>query len=241
MTKPKGYTLYSDTDIVVIATMESANRKTGNMVQLWILSATESPVDAIKNGNDVKVCGNCKYRAPEGSVNPMADKGCYVNVARAPNSIWKALQRGSYPFLATCDYGRVFGGLMMRFGAYGDPGFVPPHIIRALIGVLKRWTGYSHQWRTSDWLRPYVMASCDTPADYADARAAGWRTFRVAPGIGALPGEILCPASDEAGKRTTCARCGLCNGARPSDGRKSIYIPIHGLNAKRLIQIGAKQ
>jgi len=49
---PNGYLLHSDSDIVVIATLESENRKTGNMIQIWILCANESPVTAVKTGHD---------------------------------------------------------------------------------------------------------------------------------------------------------------------------------------------
>ena len=42
-------------------------------------------------------------------------------------------------------------------------------------------------------------------------------------------GEISCPASDEAGKRTTCERCGLCAGA--SRAAKDITIIAHGTGA----------
>jgi hypothetical protein len=45
-----------------------------------------------------------------------------------------------------------------------------------------------------------------------------------------LEGEILCPASEEAGKKLTCETCGACNGT--ATGRKSsIYIPLHGSSA----------
>jgi hypothetical protein len=67
-----------------------------------------------------------------------------------------------------------------------------------------------------------------------------------------LPGEIACPASDEAGKRTTCEKCKLCNGAdtRNSkgyqlyDNRKSISIIVHGavasVHALRVIRNAAE-
>ena len=71
------------------------------------------------------------------------------------------------------------------------------------------------------------MASVDTESERAAATLLGWRTFRVTAqgeAIDAL--EILCPASEEAGKRTQCERCKLCSGlSRPA---KSIAIPSHG-------------
>jgi len=44
-----------------------------------------------------------------------------------------------------------------------------------------------------------------------------------------LSGEILCPASEEAGKRTTCDKCGLCAGLTRK--AKDIMIPVHGSKA----------
>ncbi len=102
-------------------------------------------------------------------------------------------------------------------------------------------TGYTHQWITAaaQPLRSLVMASVDSPVQRDIAKLLGWRTFRTkhasAP---VLPGEIVCPASEEAGKRTTCARCGLCDGSRTvlnpdrsrarEDNRKDIVINVHG-------------
>jgi hypothetical protein len=38
--------------------------------------------------------------------------------------------------------------------------------------------------------------------------------------------EILCPASEEAGRRTTCVDCKLCSGNTIK--AKNIFIPSHG-------------
>jgi hypothetical protein len=56
-----------------------------------------------------------------------------------------------------------------------------------------------------------LMASVSTPTQAAAAHAAGWRTFRV--DSEAQPGEVVCPASKEAGQKTQCDRCALCSGA----------------------------
>jgi hypothetical protein len=112
-----------------------------------------------------------------------------------------------------------------------------------LTRVSDGWTGYTHQWSNPAYAAyaRFVMACCDSVGDYADAKAAGWRTFRVRSANAPMgPNEISCPASDEAGKRTTCARCKLCSGVKPSDPRKDVSIIVHGIGAKRferLIQI----
>lgn len=43
--KPTGYLLYEADSYVVIATLESENAKTGNMIQIWILSGHEFPTE----------------------------------------------------------------------------------------------------------------------------------------------------------------------------------------------------
>jgi hypothetical protein len=239
-TKPNGYLLHEDSQIVVIATgfaRKSSNPKTGDMIQVWILARDVNPVAAVKTGADAAVCIDCKHRGIAGK-----KRTCYVRVANAPLGVWKAYQRGNYPTLAIADYGRVFAGRKVRLGAYGEPVLIPLHIVAEIARVSDAWTGYSHAWRNPAYApyKAYVMASVDSPAEHAAAKLAGWRTFRVRSENGALlPREIACPASEEAGKRTTCADCRLCSGSNPSDPRKDIAIVVHGSGARQfeLIQI----
>ena len=71
------------------------------------------------------------------------------------------------------------------------------------------------------------MASVESLEDAALAQSMGWRTFRVdAKDSLPIKGEALCPASDEAGNKLTCAECLACAG---SDGRRgNVMIPVHG-------------
>ena len=195
--KPSGYLLHETATHLVIATMESDNPKTGNMVQLWILPREVNPVQALKDGTDDIVCFDCKHRGANGK-----GRTCYVLVHNAPNGVWKAYQRGRYPKLAIEDYKYTFRGRKIRFGAYGDPVLIPMNLVAELARVSDGWTGYTHQWRHEVYApyKAYIMASCDTPAEYDAAKLAGWRTFRVRTAEQPLlPREITCPASDEAG------------------------------------------
>ena len=69
--------------IVSIATLHSNNRKTGDMVQIWILRQDMAPMEAIKSGGDRSICGGCPHRGTG------TKRSCYVNVFRAPAAIWQ--------------------------------------------------------------------------------------------------------------------------------------------------------
>lgn len=234
--RPTGYVIYECATYVVIATMETENPKTGNMVQLWILGRDADPVTAVKTGADDVVCFDCKHRGQDGK-----NRTCYVQVFQAPRAVWHAYQRGRYPFLLATDFEHIFNGRRIRFGAYGEPVLIPIAIMRELARVSDGWTGYTHQWRHAEYqeYRAFVMASVDSVAEYESAKALGWRTFRVRTPHQALSAnEIICPASDEADHKTTCADCRLCSGTRGIDPRKDIAIIIHGAKASKFIQIG---
>jgi len=231
---PKGLVLwegpsrFNGLDVVVIATGldgKSKNPKTGPMVQTWILLRDIPPHEAVKAGEDEGVCGGC----------PLRGDVCYVNTWQAPLEIWKAYHRGVYTQVSYEDGSLLLEGQAVRLGAYGDPGAVPAEVWRHAVKRARRWTGYTHSWRIRPDLRDLCMASCDTEQDRIDAKAMGWRYF----GLGEEPiaGEIVCPASDEGGKLTTCEQCGLCNGARGAgDNRRSIIIAPHGRGANKLEQ-----
>ena len=84
-----------------------------------------------------------------------------------------------------------------------------------------------------------MMVSADTLAGAESAWAAGSRTFRVVGAVSELVRgrEILCPASEEAGKRTTCIDCLLCAGS--SKRAKSIAIVNHGAGKKHHVAAAA--
>ena len=220
--------------IVVIATgmaaRASKNTKTGALVQTWILRADVSPVDAIKSGADVSICGTCPHR---GTIVDGANVGrsCYVTVFQAPLVIWKAYKAGKYPKAQSL--AGLFAGKRVRLGAYGDPAAAPFDMWAEAMQGAEAHTGYTHAWRTGDArFSQYVMASCDTARDYVDAKAQGWRTFRVRKAGESLNArEIVCPASKEAGERTSCAACVACGG-HSAKARVDIAIIAHGAASK---------
>ena len=224
-----GYVLYngkSNIDgksIVAILTLKSANIKTGNMAQLWILKSNVSPVEASKKGLDKSVCGECKLRQSLGGA-------CYVNLGQAPNSIYNAFKKGSYPNLPLEQYGKL-SGLKIRFGAYGDPYAVPVEILSKLKAVCSNNTSYTHQWELSndEVLMNTSMASVDNVEQQKKAVANGWRTFRVARmDEELLRDEILCPNVTSGVK---CIDCNLCSGNNIS--AKNIVVPVHGFRKNK--------
>jgi hypothetical protein len=231
--RPTGYVLYENANIVAIATLETENPKTGNMVQICLLPRDIDPATAVKTGQDDIVCFDC----------PARGEYCYVNVWQAPLSVWRAYQRGNYPVLSSDGYRAVFAGRKIRFGAYGEPILLPLLMVAQLAEVSDGWTGYTHQWRRPEYraYRHYFMASCETAEDYMQAIRAGWRTFRVRTADQPLMAhEIACPASDEMQHRTTCENCRLCDGSTgANDARKDIAIIVHGRGSKNFVSLGA--
>jgi len=221
------------TPVVVLATYDtdpsgssSVNKKTGNMAQTWILHEDVEPHVALRSGLDGAICGSC----PQRSVAAGGSGACYVTVFRAPLSVWKMYKSGqAKPF----DIER-FRGLKVRFGAYGDPAAAPLEVWQSIAEVAQAVTGYTHAWRSCDArFRYYCMASADSLEDYRDARKIGYRAFVVRSANSPKPlGLVPCPASEEAGSRTTCSECLQCGGT--SNGRRAdITILAHGPRANK--------
>lgn len=222
---------------VLVLTRNSDNTKTGNMVQTWILRRNVDPLRAVRTGADRSVCGTCPHRGRDARGRRRAPRTCYVTVHRAPLSVWRAYRRGSYQlWRGTPEQITRLHGRPLRIGTYGEPTALPAAWWRRLVRQLQpaRITGYTHRWREyrNRGFRGLCMASADSVLDAIDATRAGWRYFRVRPcGEPALPREIVCPASEEAGHKTQCFHCGLCNGAGP---RRSVVIMAHGAGKARI-------
>lgn len=236
----RGPSMLDGAPIVVIAVglkSGSTNSKTGEMVQTYILRADTNPIEATQTGQDSSICGDCVHRGTVKVIDGQSrnvGRTCYVNLGQGPLAVYKTFLQGKYP---DWDGQTPVGqGKFIRLGTYGDPAAVPATVWQSLLRGSSGHTGYTHQWNNAALppdhvasLRTLCMASADT-ADEADrAHAMGWRTFRVSLGMERDPmrkGEVLCPASAEAGRKLKCSECLACGGA---DGRRSsIYIPAHG-------------
>ena len=229
----EGASLLDGQPIALIATIKSSNDKTGNMVQTYIIGQDKSPIEMSRTGEDFSICGSCVHR---GTANPDKETGgadgrsCYVMLLMV-QSVWNAYRKGSYKRLVVSpDVGVKFSGLMVRLGAYGDPSAVPSSVWDNVLMHSKGRTGYTHQFGVegADVRPDLCMISADTEAEARVQWGLGNRTFRVGHTVDEMVKghEILCPASEEAGRRTTCNECKLCSGNGIK--AKSIFIPVHG-------------
>ncbi len=229
----RGPSMLDGEPIVVVVTgltgKGSTNGKTGAMLQTWILRDTPetAPHRHVSAGTDGTICGECPFAG---------GKGCYVKVFQGPRAIWACLNTGKGYETVTgwCNLAALASARKVRIGAYGDPMAVPVNVWDALTANAAGWTGYTHQWRRdgSEPYARYCMASTECPYDSALAAVKGFRAFRVSAENDPVPGsEVLCPASEEAGRKTTCIDCGLCQGN--VSGARNIVIPAHGATANR--------
>jgi hypothetical protein len=230
---PNGVVLYEGASmidgapIVCIATginTDSTNGKTGALIQTWIMRGDVSPRVAINTGDDASICGDCALR---GVVIDGKNVGrrCYVRIDNAPRNTWSTWKRGRY--LTAWDEA-TFTDRVVRLGAYGDPAAVPFHVWQRVLARAAFHTGYTHQWARFPEFAAWVMASCDSAADRVHAKFLGFRTFRVrAESEAREQGEVICPASKEAGINTNCFACHACGG-HASKARADIVIADHG-------------
>lgn len=220
----RGPSMLDGAPIVAIATYSKRNKKTGLMLQTYILREDINPLEASKTGADASICGTCPHRGtPTDDPAAKQAKGrtCYVILGQGVLVTWRAYQRGVYQPQNPADLGR---GRMVRVGTYGDPAAVPSEVWDALLSEAAGWTAYSHQ---AGYRPDMAMQSADTYQQAVAFWAQGMRTFRVVQSLAEVTArEVVCPASKEAGRRTTCDACKLCAGLA-TRSPKSVAIVQH--------------
>ncbi len=203
---------------------ESNNQKTGPMIQAYVLRSDKGPMEAVRDGSDAAICGDCQLRG-DGAYG----RKCYVTPFLGPLQVYKRFIAGSFVEPGWSELQALVEGRGLRLCAYGDPAAVPFEVWRMLLATAGTWTAYTHAWRTADpRLKTIAMASVDNAREFYDAGLRGWRTFRVRRHDEPLitGAEFVCPASDEAKFRTTCERCRLCRGQ--ASQARSVAIFPHG-------------
>ena len=217
--------------IIVILTGlndSSKNTKTGGMVQSFIMPYAVKPNEAIKTGADSSVCGNCPLRPLIWKATPKSertsDKPCYVKTFHGPRSTWEANR--DLPVSSPESVAELLGDNGLRLGTWGDPSVVPSRVWEPLKRG-RNHTGYTHQQNAVGAERTDLMASVHSEAERQSAKRKGFRTFRIISNVSEVnPGEILCPASKEAGFKTDCNHCNLCMGDNHAKGLRARDVAI---------------
>ena len=192
------------------------NKKTGAMVQIYYLRTDMPPQDAIRQGLDNSICGDCPLSWAQ------AKKGeprCYVLPFHAPSRVFEQWKAGKYPQLDALKPQQrqavmeILASVPIRLGAYGDPSS-DQDTLKML--VEHRWAGYTHQWREYPHLKQWLMASIDSIDEYQEAKKLGFRTYRHTKEQAMLDNEIQCPHDTHG---VECVSCLLCNGTRYASGK----------------------
>jgi len=231
----QGVSAFDGKPIAAIATgikRKSKNSKTGAMVQLWIISQGLSPYDTSQASSDASNCGDCKHRHSLGG-------GCYVDLLKAPNSVYNCYKRGGYEDINAATLAHL-STLKVRLGAYGDMFAIPYKPLANFLTHIKKRTGYTHAWQNLDkrslkLARKYFVASVDNYEELIKAQDLELSTFRVkAPAASNEPitsmkyriNEIECLNTTH---EIECADCLLCNGRDTAKTRpRNIFIDAHG-------------
>lgn len=214
----------------------SQNAKTGPLVQVYIMRSDVDPITAVHRGDDYSICHTCRHRGevitdPKTGKRKNINRSCYVTLFQGPRVVYRGFQDGRYPLVFPAHAGRVLTERKVRVGAYGDPGAIPSRVWDKVLAHAGEITSYTHLWRLFPELSSFCMASCDTEEERAEAKALGFRTYRVRPaGAPKLHGEGICPASSELGKAVQCTDCMLCGGNR-TRAKADITIEAHGVGA----------
>ena len=216
----------------------SKNAKTGAIVQSFIIRADVDPVKALQTGDDKSVCGDCEHRPV--LARKSGKPPCYVNVGRSVLAVYGAYRPRRYVKADPATIAAALAGKIVRIGTYGDPAAAPVTMWSQITRYALGRRGYTHQWDAAGfdvnaWAL-LVMASADSIDQAAKANLLGMRVFRVSQGIDVQQGEAMCPASAEAGRKSTCAKCTLCAGT--SIKARDIVIADHAAgHARRTIAI----
>ncbi len=219
--------------IVCVATFKTSNRKTGNMVQTWILKSNVNPVVAIKEGLDESICGGCYHRGfKDCSGKVIRKRSCYVNVGQAPNAVYKGYVKGIYPKYDASLHAKYFINRKLRWGAYGDGAMLPAELVTYFNSIVVSHTGYTHQWRLNfaQWSKGVFQASCDGLSDYLEASAHGWKTFAVVAKDNIPFSGKQCPATIN--DKVQCITCMQCDGSKGD-----IFVPVHGTGAVNFVNV----
>jgi hypothetical protein len=176
---------------------------------------------------DASNCMDCPYSANSGTGD------CYTHKYQQYTGFLSQLRSIKREQLTPIDEGKrrriltLSEGRYVRFGTYGEPSLMDATLVSEMARVASSWTGYTHQWQ-KDWAKPFAswfMASVHTESEVELAGDVSFRSFLAKDSDDPIVG-VQCPASKEAGYKSTCAKCGLCSGIL-GKGKKAVSINVH--------------
>ena len=193
-----------------------------DMMQIWHLVKAVKPTEALKQGLNSLVCGDCNLQGDaEGK-----GRTCYVNLGQGPRAVWQKWQAGGYPKgVDERVLVELFKNRSIRFGAYGNPSNLPIELVRLIRDNARLITGYIHDWKddSNNIYNKAFMGSTESIDELELANSKGFRSFRVRLADSPIhESEIECLADS---KGIKCIDCGLCDGSKQA---KNIYITVHG-------------
>ncbi len=210
---------FNSDDLNIVYTKKSSNSKTGNIPTIMFLCANHKPTEAVKNGADTANCGNCRLKPINGN-----DKlnSCYVNKGFAPNSVYKAIERGNVPSMLP----NTDGIDCQRSGGYGDNASVSRATNFYIMSLAKTTLCFTHSYKDNVYLKAFSMASVHSKEEALHAQGLGFRTFRISDTAceKLLPNEMVCVNFKN--DKIQCKTCRLCSGLQRK-GAKNIVIPKH--------------
>lgn len=182
--------------------------------------------------NDAKVCFNCPFSFNQ---NKGRSGGCYTHKGLLSfglksklnrlNKLYKAgkIQTGYYGiFDKIYKYSLKYPVKFARFGTYGEPTLLPIELMTSLSSIVKKYSGYTHQYMNVDKdYSKFLMSSVHNIFEAIISKSLGYRSFLV--GSDKPANFVLCPSSSTIAKenKLSCANCGLCAGS--NIGAKDIF------------------
>lgn len=228
----QGPSLYDGKQVrVVVNKLNGSRNSKTEMANVSVLPMGK-PSQALREGNDASVCGDCKLRG----------LACYVNLGTMGfDATADAIDRGRYATEADEVIQLLKDGTVpVRFGAYGNMSSVPFEVTESILEVVadRGWTMYVSDWKTCDQrFRRFAMASCHTAEEAIEAHNMGWRFFLAVPAetlaevSEQLQGINWAPCPNSLDEKIKCADCKLCDGADENGARASIVNKVHGTSA----------
>lgn len=237
MTKVKKVVFTKGENIFVVNKGKTSNKKItdgSKLVQTYTFSMAQWTLANTQKGFGMKVffaldkdnCLDCPFSMGNGN------GGCYTHkfnqyvgflsmLRSIPKEALTELNEQKYRDIMDMSHQSY-----VRFGTYGEPSLMPIELVESMTLLSKSWTGYTHQW-SKDWANDFgkfFMASTHNQDEANAANEIDYRSF-----IATKTGDenaVGCPASNEMGFISNCAKCGLCSGTE-GKGKKDVKILEH--------------